>query len=662
MKYFGFCLAIICIFLIKSSFGQTSIELEEIVVTASRVETEIKDAASKVTVIDSKKIKENLGKNTDDLLRDVCGVDVSRRTGFTSSTSTVTLRGFGGVARGRTLVLIDGIPFNEIYGGEVYWNAIPLGDIERIEVVPGAISNLYGPGAMGGVINIITKRPIKRKIELYSEYGDFATRNFKLNYQDRLKNFGYTLSGGYFKTSGYIAVLPDRRRPYDIRRSKENKNFNLKLFYDFDEYSEFSIGYGHYDEDVNAGRLYYYGSKDLDNLNLSFKRDFQDFRLKANVYFNWDDPRWTYDRSPYTYIYYVNTNPKRDWGLNLQTDFKVNETNKFIFGADYRTGKINSKDEYRYTAGGRTAGEEVITKGKQENLGLYVNNELRFLAERLILNLGGRFDWWRSFDGHLFDDNLTPIETIYPSRSDEALSPKIGLTFHLDETSTLRTSFGKGFRTPTLYDLYRTWRWGATTYKANPNLSPEYTYSYEIGLDKTFLEKFLTRLNFYYNDARDFIYSVDIGGNIKEKQNIGRVRIYGLEFETKYKILKDLSLFSNYTFNHSEIKEFQRDRTLEGKFLTYTPQNKVSFGFTFDNPKLLKVDLRIGYRDRVFPDDRNTRKLKGYSVWNLMLAKEIGKDFAVSLKIENIFDESYQEVKDVLAPPRFISGNLKLKF
>ncbi len=648
---------------INISFAENQIiELEKIVVTASGIEAKVKDVPNKVTVVGSKDIESQLSKNVDDLLQDVCGIDVSRRTGFTSSTSTVTLRGFGGQARGRTLVLIDGLPFNEIYGGEVYWNAIPIEDIERIEVVPGAISGLYGPGAMGGVVNIITKKPLKRKIELNSEYGDFATRKFNLNYQDKWKKFRYSLSGEYFKTNGYVAALPDARRDYDIRRSKENKNFNLKLFHDFNEDSEFNVGYRHYDEDVNGGRRYYYGSKDLDNLNMGFKRECHNFGLQGNAYFNWDDSSWTYDRSPYTYIYYVNTNPKNDWGLNLQADYKVNESNRLLFGTDYRWGKINSKDEYKYTAGGRIAGEEVIARGRQQLVGLYLQDEIRFFNEKLIFNLGGRFDWWKSFDGYLFDDNLTPIETNYDTISDKDFSPKIGLVYHLDETTTLRSSFGKGFRAPTLYDLYRTWKYGTTTYQSNPNLGSEYTYSYEVGLDKTFWEKFLSRLTFYYSDARDFIYSVDVGGNTKEKQNVGKVEIYGLELETKYDIFKVLSIFANYTFNRSEIREFQNDRTLEGKLLTYTPKDKVSFGFVFNNPKLLKVDLRARYTGHVFHDDRNTQKLKSHLIWDFALAKEIGEHLEISLKIENMFDKTYQEYKDYLAPPRFISGNLKLKF
>ena len=666
MRFFFFCSTItFLLFFFQNSLsvGQEEIELEKIVVTPSRFEIRIKDAPGKVTVIDSKEIERLLPKNADDLLRGLCGVDISRRTGFTSAVSTVTLRGFGGVARGRTLVLLDGIPFNEIYGGEVYWNAIPLEDIERIEIYPGAVSALYGPGAMGGVINIITKRPLKREFKLSSEYGDLATKNFKLSLQDVLGRFRYRLSSEYFKTKGYVAVLPERRRPHDIRRSKENNSLNLKLFYELDEDSQLDLRYRNYHEDVIAGRRYFYGSKDLNNISFGFKRDGEMMNFCGNLYFNWDDTSWTYDRAPsFTYIFYVNRHPRRYWGLNLKTDFKISEVNRLILGTDYRWGRINSRDEYRHTAAGRTAGEEVITKGKQKNLGFYLRNEMRFLGERLILNWGGRFDRIKSFDGYLFDDNLTPIETYYPSKSDRDFSPKIALIYHLDETTTIRTSFGKAFRPPTLYDLYRTWRFWGVTFKSNPHLGPEYTYSYEVGIDKKFGEKFLSRLTFYYNDAKDFIYGVDIGGGIREKQNIAEVQIYGLELEARYNIFKDLSFFTNYTFNRSEIEKFERDVALEGKSLTYTPKNKASFGLSFDNPKLFKLDLRTRYTGSVFHNDRNTLKLEGFSVWDFVISRKIIENLEISLKIENIFDESYQEFRHQLAPPRIISGNVRLKF
>lgn len=122
------------------------VQLETIVVTASRRETPLRDVPSPATVIDNQTIQELRPESVDDLFRTLPGVDVVRRFGFTSSTSTVTMRGFVAQARGRRLVLLDGTPFNELCTGEVCWNSIPVNLVDRVGVVPGAASRLYGPG------------------------------------------------------------------------------------------------------------------------------------------------------------------------------------------------------------------------------------------------------------------------------------------------------------------------------------------------------------------------------------------------------------------------------------------------------------------------------------------------------------------------------------
>ena len=117
--------------------------LQKIIITPSRSSNIVGDIPTDASIIDSKTIESQAPSNTDDLLRYIPGVDVYRPTGFTGQVSTVTLRGFNPTVRGRTLVLIDGIPFNQIYSGEVHWNAINPKDVDRIEVVPG-VSSIYG--------------------------------------------------------------------------------------------------------------------------------------------------------------------------------------------------------------------------------------------------------------------------------------------------------------------------------------------------------------------------------------------------------------------------------------------------------------------------------------------------------------------------------------
>ena len=236
----------------EDKFGSI-INLQRIIVTPSRTSSVIGDVPTDASIIDKGTIESESPVNIDDTLKYIPGVDVSRRSGFTSATSNVTLRGFGAQSRGRTLVLIDGVPFNEIYSGEVYWNAINPRDVERVEVVPG-VSSIYGPGAMGGVINIITRKPEGLENEVDLSYGSYATRAFYARHAFKYKNFSYLVSGNGYKTNGYVAV-PDRQ-VYDIRRWRESYGANVKMMYDFDETSSIGVNYQYYDENVNGGHAH----------------------------------------------------------------------------------------------------------------------------------------------------------------------------------------------------------------------------------------------------------------------------------------------------------------------------------------------------------------------------------------------------------------------
>ena len=630
-------------------------KLDKIVVTPSRSASLIGDIPTDVSVIDSKTIESQAPVNTDDLLRYIPGVDVSRRSGATSSTTDVTLRGFNPTARGRTLVLVDGIPFNQIYSGEVYWNAINPKDVESIEVVPG-VSSIYGPGAMGGVINIITKKPQKLENDVDLSYGSFETRSFHVEQANKYGNFGYVISGGGYKTNGYIAA-PDRH-DYDIRRWKEDYDANVKMTYDFDDTSSVGIDYRYYDETVNGGYKYYYGTKDLNNLSVDFKKEFSNIlELSAAAYYEHENYWWTQDNTAHTAVSYVNTNPKSGWGGHAQALIKYPEINKFWLGMDWDWGKIDSRDDYKAVVQGDETG------GRQTKIGLYLQDEVT-IWDKLMLYAGGRVDFWENYGGFLFDTTLNPIRRNFDSADGVEFSPKGGAVYHITDDVSIRASVGKGFRVPTLYDLYKTYRSGTSTYNSNPNLSPEKTYTYEAGIDTTFMEKLLNRVTFYFNDVSNLIYSTTTqtaAPYTYNKSNVARVHIYGIETETRYALNKNFSIFGNYTLNLSRIAE-HTNPALENKYLVYTPRNKVSFGTSLHIPKFVDVDFLGRYNGIMFGNDANTTKTKDIYVFDLAISKEITKNFKVSVKIENLFDSRYQEYLGTLAPPRWVTVDGKFTF
>ncbi|MBU0988012.1 MAG: TonB-dependent receptor plug domain-containing protein, partial [Proteobacteria bacterium] len=184
---------------------EETIKLEKIVITATKTEKKVEDAPGSVTVIDQEDLKKQNIQTVDDALNSLSGIFVKRTKGLMDSTTSVRLRGFNGDQY--TLILLDGQPLNDAYTGGLDWGTIPVGNIERIEVIRGASSALYGGNAMGGVINIITKTPEKLELETSGGYGTNDTWRYRLSAGDRFLD-RLSLHVGYEieSTDGYVTT------------------------------------------------------------------------------------------------------------------------------------------------------------------------------------------------------------------------------------------------------------------------------------------------------------------------------------------------------------------------------------------------------------------------------------------------------------------------
>src|SRR5439155_13503317 len=163
-------------------------------------------------------------------LRAVPTFSLFRRTSSLSSHPTsqgVSLRGLGPSGVSRTLVLLDGIPFNDPFGGWVYWTRVPLDNTDRIEIVDGSSSSLYGNYAMGGVINLVPRRPSRRTIEFRPQYGNNNSPKFDVFASDVWGKLGATLDGSVFDTDGFPIVVAGERGAVDKEATVVSRNLNL---------------------------------------------------------------------------------------------------------------------------------------------------------------------------------------------------------------------------------------------------------------------------------------------------------------------------------------------------------------------------------------------------------------------------------------------------
>ena len=204
----------------------------EITVTATRTPERLSDTAADVVILNSQDLASTAAQTLDQTLRNVPGFKLFRRSSSLVANPTsqgVTLRGVGGTAASRALVLEDGIPLNDPYGAWVYWDRLPGEVVTGVEVARGGASNLYGSKAMGGVVNILTRRPVSTNLGLETSYGNQNTPDLSLNANLRVGNWGIGFAGEDFHTDGWVLVPEGVRGPIDSRAGVDYRSGILML-------------------------------------------------------------------------------------------------------------------------------------------------------------------------------------------------------------------------------------------------------------------------------------------------------------------------------------------------------------------------------------------------------------------------------------------------
>jgi outer membrane cobalamin receptor len=222
--------------------------LENVTVTPTRTEQRLGDVAASVEVIDREEIRRSPAVVADDVLRSVPTFSLFRRTSSLSAHPTaqgVSLRSIGPSGVSRSLVLIDGVPFNDPFGGWVYWTRVPLESVDRIELIDGASSSTWGNYALGGVINVVTSRPKRRTFELRTQAGTRDTRKADFFGSDTWGKVGLSVEGSFFDTGGFAQVIEEERGAVDTKAKVNYENVGVKFdFSPTDRVSTFlRVGY-----------------------------------------------------------------------------------------------------------------------------------------------------------------------------------------------------------------------------------------------------------------------------------------------------------------------------------------------------------------------------------------------------------------------------------
>ncbi len=657
-----------------------TIELTEVSVSALRTQMQPKDVPQSVSIITSADIMISPHYNIEDIVRSIPGLYNFRHSALHTNgiVSPIDIRGVG---KNRVLILVDGVPQNDNFNNSIAWVAwghIPKEAIERIEIIRGPSSSLYGSEGLGGVISIVTKNPDEnRNTSLQTNAGNASTYGANGFYSQRIKKSGFVVSGGFNETDGFYMV--EYPADYEIKRWRRKGQIFGKFLYDFNQRSKLEFSALYFNQDAGQGREYFHQELQLNQYTLNYSHLFDNLRFKGIAFHNRADKTSFQDNAANNYTsLFREENFKNNYntGFDIQGTFFKWEPLNITFGGSYKY--INFNYNENYSGSERDAG----ASGNQQVISPFGLFDLKLLDNSLFFNLGLRYDYIQTANARNWDTEASAGKpsyyNVYGRTKRESFSPKFGVSWHPDSKSTLRASVGKGFRSPSLFELYKVHVRGGGTYyrEANPGLQPENILSWDIGAERNLLENLFVKGSFYQSFANNYIgdrliNTESFAQNTKTRyeynlDNISEVKIHGLEFEMFWEPVNYLSLKGNYTYNISEITEDKENQSLKGNYLPNNPRHNGYLNFNYLRPEFINISLGLNAFAKIFYDNENTLEKNSYYTIDLSVSRKLKNMFTVFFNAENILNNKYPiflstASGNTIAPGLIINGGIKVE-
>ncbi len=598
--------------------------LPPVVVTATRTEVPLNQLTTSLTVITAEDIRERQGELVSEVLRDVAGVNVVQ-TGSMGTATSVFIRGS---ASNQVLVMIDGVEINSTTTGAYDFANLTTDNIERIEVLRGTGGTLYGSQAIGGVINIITKRgqgPLDVGVSLQG--GNGWTNRQVATVRGGVGDLGYSFSVGHLASDGFRSVNDDYHNLSSSARLdyQVTENANLTGIFHFinTRVGLFNNNNSASVPDPNARQAttQYVGKLEWEQKIMAN----WDYRVFGAIYKEHDKFSDDVDSNPFDSRTRDIFRPQINTG-EFQTNYRLEDWSTTTFGVQYNRRSAS-------TTGG-------IDKAVN-NVGYYLQQQFQFLDRRLIAIPGIRLD-----DNQQFGTAWTP------SFSAAYLFKEIG--------TKLKGGYAKGFRAPSLNELFAPPAFGCPAF-GNPNLGPEKSWEINFGAEQNFLaERIKMGANYFHREVKNLIEGRPIPGDPMgcfRAENVGSARFDGVELILGIRIFEGLTLNANYTYLDWD--------TADGT-LPRRPHNSgnIILNYLRDalNVNLIvnivgrRDDFRAAspFGDTITAGYGTVDLASSYKLpWRMPLVKEL----SLIGKIQNLFNKRYDQADGFRAPPlNFLLG------
>lgn len=647
----------------------------EIVVTGEGLAVPPGDAAYATATIDRDRLTTSASGRLDDLLGDVAGVAQFRRSDSRSAHPTaqgITLRGLGGNASSRALLTLDGVPQADPFGG---WVAFPAYLPERlgsVRVTRGGGSVLAGPGALAGSVALDSARPDQiGTLDLRAAYGSRDSIDLAGTGAARLGAGFVTLAGSYARGDGFAPVIAADRGTVDRAAPSEQASAALRAVAPLGDATEVQASVSGYVDRRDRG---------VDFTDVASEGVDASVRLVGRGAWRWSALGYVQTRSlasgfasvsdrrdsvaPALRQYNV---PSTGVGARFEIEPPLGAGTTLRLGVDARRVEGETQELYLFTGGDparrRAAGGSSLTAGAFADAGL--------VSGPWTLSAGARIDRWAIATGRLIEQPLAggaPLtDARFAPRDGWEASGRLGAAFAASDAVSLRAAAYRGWRLPTLNELYRPYRVGADAFAANADLAPERLNGAEAGVDFT-AERFAVRLTGYWNRLENAVANVTLArgpgsfpgvgfvsaaGSYSQRRNLDAVESHGVEVDARWRA-GDLTLAASYAWIDARVVATGAAAALDGLRPAQTAARRASATAGWWRGGA-GGSLTARYTAPQFDDDRNRQPLADALTVDAVVALPLTGSLAVEARAENLFDTLVEAgISDVVerATPR----------
>ena len=621
-------------------FAQTQ---ETITVTATRTPTPLGDTAASVFVISKQTLATTAAATIDDALRQVPGFTLFRRSGSATANPTsqgVSLRGIGASGASRAVVLDDGVPLNDPFGGWVYWGRVPRAAIERVEVLRGGASDLYGSAATGGVVQFVRRAREPSSVIVHASGGSMRTGVSSVYAAARSGAWSGAVAADFLSTNGYVLVDPDQRGAVDRRADSNHRAIDATIARHVDETDRLFLRVSHYRESRNNGTPLQTNDTTTRQLAGGADAAAAGGSLLLRAYASDQDYAQTFSAIA------ANRNterltvsqrvPSRGVGASMQWSRAFGLRNAIVAGAESRRVSGESEEQQFAFNGGVT---NAVAGGRQRTGSLFLQDVIA-VTPRLGLTAGARFDSWR---------NLGESR----ERSESAWSPRLSALYRATDRLTLTASAYRAFRAPTLNELYRGFRVGNVVTLANADLGAERLSAIEAGARvESADQRRAVRATLFTMTTKDAIANVTLATTpsliTRQRQNLGSSRSRGVELEAETRMGRRLRASAGYLFSDATVRG--------GKSVPQVPRQQGTAQISL-NVARETIAIQTRWSASQFDDDLNQFRLRGYFVADAFVSHALTSSIDVTIAAENLFDRRVEVSATpvyTLGPPRAV--------